>query len=227
MQTEFGVSSACSRWPGPKNSHRTIAWDGLEAAALSASGGHCTPEAVVQGYARGARSHGAVLRQHCAVTGIGISGGRIDEMRTDRGPVRTSTVATSFYFHGDVPGLLIGMSDPDEDFGFHLNTEDRWLFRLSGAIVHRAPALSDVGIAHGGVGLCGVTPDHNPLIGAAEAVPGFVCVTGFPGHGFLQSPAAGEVMRDRVLGDRPFVDVSGFRADRFTATAARPELNCI
>ena len=58
-------------------------------------------------------------------------------------------------------------------------------------------------------------------------MPGFFYATGFSGHGFLQGPAVGEVMRDLVLGNRPFVDVSGFRADRFTGTAARPELNCI
>ena len=274
MQTEFGVPSRMLSVAQARELSPFVAADGLRAAALSASGGHCTPEAVVQGYARGARSHGAVLHQHCAVTGVETSGGRVDEVLTDRGPVRTSTVVcaagawsaavggmvgvelpvrplrrqivvtepvadlpprmpftidftTGFYFHDEGPGLLIGMSDPDEEFGFDLRADDRWLTRLSEAIAHRAPPLSDVGIAHRWAGLYEVTPDHNALIGAAERVPGFFYATGFSGHGFLQGPAVGEVLRDLVLGDRPFVDVSGLRADRFADTAARPELNCI
>lgn len=274
VQTEFGVPSRMLSVAQARELSPHIAADGLEAAAISASGGHCTPEAVVQGYARGARSHGAVLHQHCAVTGIETSGGRISGVLTDRGPVRTSTVVcaagawsaavgemvgvelpvrplrrqilvtepvadlpprmpftidftTSFYFHDEGPGLLVGMSDPDEEFGFHLHTDDRWLHRLSEAIAHRAPPLSDVGVAHRWAGLYEITPDHNALIGAAEQVPGFFYATGFSGHGFLQAPAVGEVLRDLVLGDRPFVDVSGLRADRFATTAARPELNCI
>lgn len=274
MQAELGVPARMLSVAQARQLSPFITGDGLEAAALSASGGHCTPEAVVQGYARGARSHGAVLQQRCAVTGIDVTGSRVSAVRTDRGPVRTSTVvcaagawsasvgemagvelpvrplrrqilvtepvadlpprtpftidfATSFYFHPEGPGLLVGMSAPDEQFGFDQRTDDAWLARLSEVIAGRAPALSDVGIAHRWAGLYEVTPDHNALIGTSDEVPGFCYATGFSGHGFLQGPAVGEVVRDLVLGDRPFVDVSGFGADRFAGTAPRPELNCI
>ena len=77
----------------------------------------------------------------------------------------TIDFATSFYFHGEGRGLLLGMSDPDETPGFKLSRSDSWLPRLGGAIERRAPALSEVGIASGWAGLYEMTPDHNALIG--------------------------------------------------------------
>ncbi|GAA4840745.1 FAD-binding oxidoreductase [Saccharopolyspora rosea] len=274
VQNELGVPStmltvaeACALSP-------YVVGDGLLAAAFSPTDGHCTPEAVVQGYAQGARRLGAVLRRHCAVTGIDVRDGRIGAVRTADGEVETSTVvcaagawsaevgamagvelpvrplrrqilvtepvadlpprlpftidfATSFYFHDEGPALLVGMSDPDEEHGFRLGTDGRWLARLSEAVSRRAPRLADLGVAHRWAGLYEVTPDHNALVGAAGSPAGFHYATGFSGHGFLQGPAVGEVVRDLVLGRPPVVDVSGLDARRFAGAATRPEHNCV
>jgi sarcosine oxidase subunit beta len=48
----------------------------------------------------------------------------------------------------------------------------------------------------------------------------FLYAAGFSGHGFLQGPAVGEVVRDLWLGHDPVVDVSSLDAGRF-ATGAR------
>ena len=84
-----------------------------------------------------------------------------------------------------------------------------------------------MGIASGWAGLYEVTPDHNGLIGEATGVSRFLYATGFSGHGFLQAPAVGEVVRDLVLGETPFVDVSPLSVDRFAADQARPEVNLV
>lgn len=136
----------------------------------------------------------------------------------------TIDFATSFYFHEEGPGLLVGMSDPDEEFGFRLGTDDRWLGRLSEAVAHRAPRVAEAGVAHGWAGLYEITPDHNALVGN---VGRFFYATGFSGHGFLQSPAIGEVMRDLVLGRTPPIDVSGLDVRRFDGADVRPEHNCV
>ena len=65
----------------------------------------------------------------------------------------TIDFATSFYFHGEGRGLLLGMSDPDETPGFKLQRDDAWLPRLGAAIERRAPAIAEVGIASGWAGL--------------------------------------------------------------------------
>jgi sarcosine oxidase subunit beta len=139
----------------------------------------------------------------------------------------TIDFSTSFYFHGEGPGLLLGMSDPDEEPGFRLGRSDDWLPRLGEAIERRAPGIADVGIAGGWAGLYEMTPDHNALVGEATEASRFLYATGFSGHGFLMGPAVGEVMRDLYLGNRPVVDVSGLDARRFDASLIRPELNIV
>ncbi|MCF2537324.1 FAD-binding oxidoreductase [Streptomyces sp. FB2] len=135
----------------------------------------------------------------------------------------TIDFTTSLYFHTEGPGLLLGMSDPDERPGFDTSTHDRWIPRLAEAMRHRAPALLDLRRTGGWAGLYEVTPDHNALIGEATSVSRFLYATGFSGHGFLQGPAVGEVVRDLYLGRVPFVDVSPLSAGRFAAGAPRPE----
>ncbi|WP_338743182.1 FAD-binding oxidoreductase [Actinomadura luteofluorescens] len=137
----------------------------------------------------------------------------------------TIDFTTSFYFHAEGEGLMLGMSDPDERPGFLLNRSDAWLPRLTEAIGARAPSLLNVGLAGGWAGLYEVTPDHNALIGEDASVPRFLYATGFSGHGFLQGPAVGEVVRDLYLGRAPFTDVAPLHAARFAGDALRPEIN--
>ncbi len=152
----------------------------------------------------------------------------VTEPMTGLDPATPFTIdfSTSLYFHLEGPGLLLGMSDPDEEVGFHLGRTDAWLPRLGAAIAHRAPALAEVGIASGWAGLYEMTPDHNALVGEAPGVSRLLYATGFSGHGFLMGPAIGEVVRDLVLGRPPVVDVSGLAVERF-ASGVRPELNIV
>ncbi|MCK2242786.1 FAD-binding oxidoreductase [Crossiella sp. S99.2] len=274
LQNGLGVPSRMLDVAEAKRLSPLIDTEGLLAAAYSPTDGHCTPEAVVQGYARAARGLGATIRRQCAVTGIDTVDGEIRAVRTDEGAVRTTTVicvagawsaavgamagvdlpvrplrrqilvteaipdlppelpmtidfGSSFYFHGEGAGLLMGMSDPDEQFGFHLSRTDSWLPRLGAAVSRRAPALTEVGIAHGWAGLYEITPDHNAVVGEADGVSRFLYATGFSGHGFLQGPAIGEVLRDLVLHRDPVVDVSALDVRRFAEAAVRPEHNCV
>jgi len=139
----------------------------------------------------------------------------------------TIDFATSFYFHGEGRGLLLGVSDPDETPGFKLQHDDAWLPRLGAAVERRAPAIADVGIAGGWAGLYEETPDHNALIGEADGLDRFLYATGFSGHGFLMGPAVGEVVRDLYHGRRPVVDVSALDVRRFHVSGVRPELNIV
>ncbi|MCX4978422.1 FAD-binding oxidoreductase [Streptomyces sp. NBC_00620] len=274
LQNSLGVPS---RMIDPAEAHRLsplISTDGLLAAAFSPDDGHCTPESVVQGYAAGARRHGATVLRHCEVTGIELRGDEITAVVTSRGRIETDTVVcaagawsraigamvgvdlpveplrrqiavtepvpglppdlpmtidftSSLYFHTEGPGLLLGMSDPDETPGFSTEPHDRWIPRLYEAMERRAPALLDLRRTGGWAGLYEMTPDHNALIGEAGSCTRFLYATGFSGHGFLQGPAVGEVVRDLYLGRVPFVDISPLSAERFAADALRPEINCV
>jgi glycine/D-amino acid oxidase-like deaminating enzyme len=139
----------------------------------------------------------------------------------------TIDAGTTFYFHREGPGLLLGMSYQDETPGFRLDYSEAWLPDLMAAIERRAPALLDLGIAHRWVGLYEVTPDHNALLGESSTVSRFLYATGFSGHGFLQGPAVGEVVRDLYLGRQPFLDVAPFSAERFGSGELRGEVNIV
>ncbi len=143
----------------------------------------------------------------------------------DLPPVVPMTIdfATSFYFHREGLGLLAGMSDPGEPPGFSTHVDDAFLELIAAAAELRAPAVLEAGIAHRWAGLYEVTPDHNALLGEVPSVSRFLYACGFSGHGFLQGPAVGEVMRDLVLGREPFIDLAPLDVGRFSAGASRPE----
>jgi len=139
----------------------------------------------------------------------------------------TIDLTTSFYFHREGPGLLLGMSLDDEPPGFNLERDDAWIPRLVEAMTRRAPSLAEVGVAGGWAGLYEVTPDHNALIGEAPRPTRFLYATGFSGHGFLQGPAVGEIIRDLFLGRPPPVDVTPLSVDRFHQGRDRYEHNIV
>ncbi len=139
----------------------------------------------------------------------------------------TIDFSTSFYFHREGPGLLMGMSDRNETPGFKLETSDDWIPDLIAAAQRRAPRIAETGIRGGWAGLYEVTPDHNAIIGEAEEVSRFLYATGFSGHGFLQAPAVGEIIRDLVLERTPFVDVSPLGVERFGEEKLRREHNVV
>jgi sarcosine oxidase, subunit beta len=249
--------------------------DDVVAAAFSPSDGHATPDGVVQGYASGARAHGARIVTRCAVQDIEVQGGEIRAVVTSRGRIETDVVicaagpwsrecgamsgvdlpvtplrrdilftepisdlparfpmtidfATGFYFHREGPGILMGMPDPDERPGFDAQTSDEWIAALIEVADRRAPAISRAGIKGGWSGFYEMSPDRNALIGEVATTSRFLYATGFSGHGFLQGPAVGEILRDLFLGRTPFVDVAPLSVGRFaTADEMRPEFNVI
>lgn len=134
---------------------------------------------------------------------------------------------STFYFHREGQGLLMGMSYQAERPGFRWNYSEDWLPELMTAMERVAPDLLDLGVAHRWVGMYEVTPDHNALLGEAPDVSRVLYACGFSGHGFLQAPAVGEVIRDRWLGREPAIDVSGFDAGRFAAGQHRGEVNIV
>ena len=139
----------------------------------------------------------------------------------------TIDAASTFYFHREGPGVLLGMSFQSEEPGFHWDYSEEWLPDLVAAMEARCPALLDVGVAHRWTGMYEVTPDHNALVGESSTVSRFLYATGFSGHGFLQGPAIGEVVRDLYLGVAPVVDVAPFTAERFADGGLRGEVNIV
>lgn len=140
----------------------------------------------------------------------------------------TIDFTSSAYFHNSDDGLLFGLADPREPDGFDTTWTPEWLELFREALRQRAPELAEMRTAGGWAGLYEITPDHNALIGRSGELVNFLYATGFSGHGFLQGPAVGELLRDLHLERETFTDISPLSADRFrTGAATRPEAHVV
>jgi sarcosine oxidase, subunit beta len=139
----------------------------------------------------------------------------------------TIDAATTFYFHREGAGLLVGWSDPSVEVGFGLARDPAYLDGIVAQAQHRAPRLLEAEVIGGWSGLYEMSPDHDGIVGELESVSRVLYATGFSGHGFLQAPALGEVLRDRVLRRQPTIDVSALSLDRFGRGALRDERHLV
>jgi sarcosine oxidase, subunit beta len=138
----------------------------------------------------------------------------------------TLDLSTTLYFHNYRNGLLLGISNADEDPGFCCEFSYGWTRAFNHAAAVVAPALVGQPLVGGWAGLYENSPDHNAMIGRAP-VPGVLYATGFSGHGFLQGPGAGEIVRDLYLHKDPFMDPAPFSANRFSTGALLSEVHII
>jgi sarcosine oxidase subunit beta len=121
----------------------------------------------------------------------------------------------TFYFRGEEPGIIMGMSNPDEPSSFNLNVDRDFLEKVIEAAVHRAPVLEKAEILRGWGGLYAITPDDNPIIGEVPGVEGLFSAIGFSGHGFQQAPAVGLILSQLIIDGHTNFDLKPFSYDRF------------
>lgn len=159
---------------------------------------------------------GAKLGVHLPVEGVRRQIGFTPQLAAPHPTVPfTLDLSTTLYFHNYRNGLLLGISNPDEDPGMCREFSYGWTRAFDEAARIVAPSLAGQSLVGGWAGLYENTPDHNAMIGQTDGAPGVFYATGFSGHGFLQGPAVGEIVRDLYLGREPFMDPAPFSADRF------------
>jgi sarcosine oxidase subunit beta len=127
----------------------------------------------------------------------------------------TLDLSSTLYFHTYSRGMLLGISNADQAEGFERDFDTSWVPAFEAAARVVAPSLVGRPLEGGWAGLYENTPDHNAIIGRSRVVDGFFYATGFSGHGFLQAPAVGEIVRDLYRGTEPFTDVHAFDVGRF------------
>ena len=256
--------------------------DDVVGGCWSPDDGTCTPEAVVQAYAAGARRNGAVLLTNTTFVGADVRDGQVRSVEIRCGDesahVATSTVviasgawsksvgdvfgvdlpveplrreiivtgpipdvdpalvarspmtidaASTFYFHSEGRGVLAGFSDPSVQPGFDLTRDPSYLEKLVELAAHRAPALINAEVTGGWAGYYEVSPDHDGIVGEAVGISRVLYATGFSGHGFLQGPAIGEILRDLILGREPLIDIAPLSNDRFSTGRRRDERHLV
>lgn len=124
--------------------------------------------------------------------------------------------ARSLYFHREGPGILTGMSNPNEPPGFDQSVDREWELVHLEAAVKRLPVLERAGLASRWAGLYENSPDAHPILGRVPEVEGFFCIGGFSGHGFQHGPACGLLLAEEILdGKAHTLDISGLDLARF------------
>jgi sarcosine oxidase subunit beta len=136
-------------------------------------------------------------------------------------------IEPAFYFRGEGPAILMGMSDHDEPSSFNTNVDYHFLERVIEAAVRRAPILEQAEILRGWGGLYDITPDDNPIIGPMPGVEGLFCAIGFSGHGFQQGPSVGRILSELILYGQTGFDLTPFAHDRFDKSAGKAETRVV
>jgi sarcosine oxidase subunit beta len=81
--------------------------------------------------------------------------------------------------------------------------------------VRRVPATEHCSLSHANAGLYEMTPDSNPIVCELPDIDGLYCCSGFAGHGFMHSPAIGELMAELITKGKTSLDISSYHIERF------------
>jgi sarcosine oxidase subunit beta len=244
------------------------------AGTFHAKDGLVDPNSVVMGYIKAADKLGARAFNNVEVTGIRLSGDRVECVETSLGSIETRLIlnaagpwsaqigqmvgvhipiqpvrrqmftttplpelppdfpfvvdfAQSLYFHREGEGLLIGMSNPNEQAGFNQNVDKEFEMVNLAAAISRMPLVEKAGMVSHWAGLYEITPDAHPIFGRT-AKEGFYLVAGFSGHGFMHGPISGKLMAELILDGRfSSVDVSMLDLARFEEGRLIQEYNVV
>ena len=135
--------------------------------------------------------------------------------------------ARSLYFHREGEGLLIGMSNQNEQPGTDQSVDEDFELVNLDAAIERMPLVEKAQRASHWAGLYEVTPDAHPIFGGTP-VNGFYLCTGFSGHGFMHGPISGKLMSEFILdGKYSSLDVSMLDLKRFEERRLIQEYNVV
>lgn len=121
------------------------------------------------------------------------------------------------YFSQSMRGEIVGgISDHKAPDALDQRSSLRFLGLYARSLTRAIPALGSVRILRQWAGCYDMTPDQNPIVGAAPGLPGLYLLCGFVGHGFMMAPVVGRLMADLLatgLVPEPFRDWNLARFD--------------
>ncbi len=94
--------------------------EGVRAATFCAADGVADPNGVTMGFAKAAQAAGVRIWRDAEVTGIGLEGGRVTDVRTSRGAIATRTVVNAAGPWAAEIGRMVGLGVPVEPERRHI-----------------------------------------------------------------------------------------------------------
>jgi len=108
------------------------------ATSYSPDDGYADPYSVVMGFASAARQLGASILEETPVTGLQVSGGKIEGVVTEKGKIAADVVINAAGAHSGLIGQMVGLSIPVEPMRRHVF----FATRLEG-LVNNTPMVVD------------------------------------------------------------------------------------
>ncbi|MGH2659884.1 MAG: NAD(P)/FAD-dependent oxidoreductase [Actinomycetota bacterium] len=136
---------------------------------------------------------------------------------------------TTFYFHREGPGVLMGMGNPTERPSFDTSVDQSFVAEdLLPTAVRVFPPLEHAAITSMWAGLYEMTPDRHPILGPVAGPQGLYLANGFSGHGFQHAPIVGKLLAEMIVdGGARSVDVSALSLERFASGALIREAHIV
>ena len=146
-------------------------------------------------------------------------------------PTRRTLVidaSTTFYFHREGEGVLMGMGGRDERPSFSTAVDERFVAEeLLPTAMRVFPPLEAAGVAATWCGLYEMTPDRHPIVGPSP-VAGLYLANGFSGHGFQHAPVVGKLLAELIAEGRArTVDIAPLALARFAGGSLTAEAHVV
>jgi len=127
------------------------------------------------------------------------------------------------WFHQTLRGeVVIGVVDPDEPQGLEHRATEEHLFRIGRYLLPKAPRLGRLRAVRQWAGVYDMTPDRKPMIGPADALPGFVQANGDNGRGIALIPYLAEQLAHWLDSGRRPEPLEAFDANRYAGRESTP-----
>lgn len=110
----------------------------------------------------------------------------------------TLDVDSTLYVRPEGSRFLVGIGSDEPGGGYDTNVRADAFAPAAAEAMRRFPIFAQAGLVRAWAGLLEETPDHLPLLGPCGPDGAFVAA-GFSGHGFMQAPAAGRLVAERIV----------------------------
>ena len=131
-------------------------------------------------------------------------------------------VDSTFAFGREGKGLILANKQETQS-SFDLAFPPDYDEKVMQVAIQRVPATEHCSLSYANVGLYEMTPDSNPIVCEMPGIEGLYCCSGFAGHGFMHSPAIGELMAELITKGKTSLDISAYHMGRFRKELAEKE----
>ena len=131
-------------------------------------------------------------------------------------PPMLMSFSGNYYIQQRPHGSIIGGCSPEghpEDY----ENGNSWDFleKMSQTITKLLPRTKGIRAVRQWSGLYNMTPDRQPVMCEADNVKGFYLSVGYSGHGFMFGPVSGELLAQKILGQKPWIPIDQLHYNRF------------